>query len=299
MNKIEIQDTQIIIDHGSYYTKYGYSGYNKPHNKIRSKLYKHKVSKVILTHNQVLKNNISLKDLFTITVIKNSVIINFEYIVPLWDSIFNDLNANTSMCNLLIIDPLYVPADYHDKIIDIMKNKYKFKKIEFYNQQLLGLYGSCSDKGIVIDMGHDCTRIVPIFDSYILLEAVVLFSVCRSLYNKCLMELTNKKNPNFQDMLFNPGDFAIQDMNLVDALVKCIKQTPIDLRRRLCQNVIIIGGGSMMKDNNNFCARLKKMVEEQINGMELRVTMPMSRNVITWLGGSMLCSLQSNGCKNR
>lgn len=279
-------DTKIIIDHGTFYTKYGYAGYNKPHNKIRSKIYKHKLTQQLYMHADIIKNNIPLKDLIPLPVIQNSVIIDFTHITLLWDTIFQDLKANTANCELLIADPIFISHDYHDNIQKIMYNKYKFKKIEFCNQQLLGLYGSCSDKGIVIDLGHDGTRIVPIFDSYILIEGIVLFSICRNLYNKVLQKT---QDPSFQNMLLNPHEFGIDDFNLADALIKSIKECPIDLRKKLCQNIIIIGGGSM---GTLLTKKLKNIVEAEFESLEICITCPMNRNVITWLGGSMLCVIQ-------
>jgi len=291
-------DTKIIIDHGSYYIKYGYSGYNKPFDKIRSKLYRHNITKTLFTHDDIIKENIKTSDLTVFSVIKNSIIIDFEKITYFWDMIFNNLEAETSNCEILIINPIYVASDYQNKISKILNEKYNFKKIHFYNQQLLGLYGSCSDKGIVIDIGHDFTRIVPIFDSFIITEGIVLFSICRSLYNKFLLKATSpgtsysQKDITFQNMLFNPQDFDIQDINLFDAILKCIKSCPIDLRKRLCQNIVVIGGGSMGLNtkNSNFCDKLKSGIKD----FQINITFPNNRNVISWLGGSMLCAVRSS-----
>jgi len=289
-------DNQIVIDHGSYYTKYGYAGYNKPQNKIRSRMYCHKITKQIFTHSQVVKNNIQYKDLTTINIIKNAIIVDFVNIINLWNEIFEDLkitDKTASLSNILITQPLFIPNNYHENIIKTIELLYKFKKIEFCNQQLLGLYGSCSDKGIVIDIGHDGTRIVPIFDSYILTEGVVFFSVCRNLYNKYLI---NNKSlttvTTFQNMLLNPNDYNVQDFNLVEVLIRSIKSVPIDLRKKLCQNIIIIGGGSMGM-GINLCNTLKLELEKIFVGMIINISYPMNRCVISWLGGSMFCSLSS------
>lgn len=281
-------DNKIIIDHGTYYTKYGYSGYSKPFDKIKSKLYKNIETGAITTH----KNDIDLAIFKPLIIIKNSVIIDFENITYLWDSIFESLAADTKNCSIMIIEPIFIPPNYHDTIQKIMLNKYNIKKVTFCNQQLLGLYGTCSDKGIIIDIGHSNTRIVPIFDSYILIEGIVLFSVCRESYNRYIFSLHKKEEKtNFQEMLFNPGMFGIMDTSLTDAVIKCIRLCPIDLRKRLCQNIVIIGGGSI---GTNICNILKSFLEKNLEGITVTVTAPTNRHIISWLGGSIVSSISNS-----
>jgi actin-related protein len=287
-------DSKIIIDHGTYYTKYGYSGYNKPFDKMRSKLYKNKETNVVMTHDYVIKNKICLQELTEFVVIKNSIIVDFENIIHLWDTIFNNLsfnillpNAVTNMTNVsvMITEPIFVSDTYHGSIKKIMLERYGIKKVIFCNQQLLGLYGTCSDKGIIVDVGYSNTRIVPIFESYILIEGVVLLTAGKECYNKYLISLNdNDDRKGFQEMLFNPDAFGVMDINLIDALIKCIKAVPIDLRKILCQNIVIIGGGSI---GTMFTGALKKELESKLN-ISISVSAPVNRHILTWLGGSIV-----------
>lgn len=283
-------DNKIIIDHGTYYTKYGYSGYSKPFGKIKSKLYKNMETGDITIH----ENNVNLTIFKPLVVIKNSIIIDFENIVYLWDSIFKTLVADTKNCSVMIIEPIFVPTCYHDTIQKKMLDRYGIKRVTFCNQQLLGLYGTCSNKGIIIDIGHSGTRIVPIFDSYILIEGIVLFSVCRESYCRYLFDsqkYEKGKKLGFQEMLLNPEMFGIMDTSLVDALIKCVRSCPIDLRKRLCQNIVVIGGGSI---GTNICNILKSLLEKKLEGINATVTAPVNRHVISWLGGSMVSSISNN-----
>src|SRR5690349_3983677 len=123
-------DNQIIIDHGSYYTKYGYAGYNKPQSKIRSRLYQHKVNKTILTHATIIEKSIGYKDLIAVNVIKNGVIVDFLNIIHLWKSIFEDLKMTSKLaplCTLLITEPLFVPSTYHETLIKAIQTLFTFK----------------------------------------------------------------------------------------------------------------------------------------------------------------------------
>lgn len=286
-------DNKIVLDQGSYYIKYGFSGYNKPLNKMRTKIYEHKVTKQILLFEDInMINNIDLNQYKQYYPIKNTIIINFDKMIYLWDRIFEHLKVDTSTCNLLLSEPIFTSANYIERLTQILLTRYKFKRIEFCNQQLLGLYGSCSDKGIVIDIGYCGIRIVPIYDSYIITEAIILLPLSKVTFLSKNKDNNNNNinNINYQDFLFNPNLLDIDSDNITQALVKSINLCPIDLRKKISSNVVVIGGGSMML---NFDKRLKEeiMFINSIIVKSICIITLANRHVLTWLGGSIACSL--------
>lgn len=268
---------KIIVDHGSYSCKYGYAGFNKPIGIISAN-----------------------------GIIKNSVIQNIYEMCIIWDKIFYEkLKIDPKKTKILLSLSNISDITYYDKIKDIMLNKYMFDSIQIYNQQLLSLYSVGKNTGIVVDIGHDITKIVPIYDSHIINYAIIYSPLTGKLinnflkkqgvisnnYDKIKKKIIKSPDSKLYDILFNPLLIDYDIDNLATIVMKAIDLCPIDLKIILSQNIILIGGTSSIP---GLCKELKKNIKDAYN---VKIFGPKNRHFASWIGGSTLSCLSTFNTK--
>lgn len=273
---------KIVIDHGSYTCKYGYAGFSKPIGIIG-----------------------------TNGIIKNSTIQNMENMCEIWDKIFYEkLKINPKKTKILLSLSNVSDITYYNKIKDIMINKYMFNSVQIYNQQLLSLYSIGKNTGIVVDIGHNITKIVPIYDGHIIEYAIIYSPLTGKIINEYLKKnmCDNLVNPNYDkikknmiktndgnklyEVLFNPLLVGCDIDNLAKIIMNCINLCPIDVKTVLSKNIILIGGTSSIP---GLCKKLKKKIDSKYN---VKIFGPKNRNYASWIGGSVLLCLPSSQMKN-
>lgn len=271
----------IIIDLGSNYIKYGLSGTKKPLNILVSKIYKNNDDydlKKDTNKNRILKY---------IEPIKNGIIVNFDKMDIIWNKIFDDLNiTQTKNSDIILSEPLFVSQEYKDKLKNHLINKYNFKNIYFFNQQYLALLGYCCTCGIIIDIGYTSTKIVPICDNYIIKEAIIIISLSKYNYEMHIKNNMDYKNITINDYYLNPLKINIDEISITQALYNCIIKCPIDLKKKLCNNIIIIGGA-----NYDLGNEMKQDFNKFNLNIPINLIIPNNKNIIVWLGGSIMATL--------
>lgn len=267
----------IIIDHGSYSCKYGFSGFSKPIGIISAN-----------------------------GIIKNSGIQNINDMCTIWDKIiYEKLKIDPKKTKILLSLSNISDTTYYNKIKDIMLKKYMFNSIQIYNQQLLSLYSVGKNTGIVVDIGHDITKVVPIYDSHIIDYAIVyspltgklinnylkLEGIISNNYDKIKKNLIKSSDVKLYDVLLNPSIINYDIPNLGQIVMNAIDLCPIDLKTRLSQNIILIGGTSSIP---GLCKELKKNINDKYN---VKIFGPKNRHFASWIGGSTLCCLSTFNTK--
>lgn len=296
----------IVIDLGSNYIKYGISGNKKPKRIIMARIYKYGPKGILsLTKPKEYTTN----EISYIEPIKGGIIINYEYMDMLWSYIFEDLKDDINIvgAEMLISEPVYVSLKYKNKISEHLKNKYHIKTVFTYNQQYLSLLGCCNNTtSLVIDIGYTSVRFVPIYEGYIIIEAITLYPVSKKLLHKHNRDLNkdnkiinkdttiNKNKLSYIDTLLDPLLLNLDELPIIDTLYNVIKKCPIDLRKHLYENILIVGGGASYDMTTIFTDIFYKKYSMNIN-----ITVPSNKNILTWLGGSIASILlTSNILKN-
>ncbi|MFW9991622.1 MAG: actin, cytoplasmic 2 [Candidatus Odinarchaeota archaeon] len=88
------------------------------------------------------------------------------------------------------------------------------------------------------------------------------------------------------EMLFNPAIVGKEDQPVGDAIVNSIMANSVDIRRKLCENIVLTGGSSLFP---GLKERLhKELVEEFPEHVKICVIAPPDRQYAAWIGGSIL-----------
>ena len=309
---------KIVIDHGSFSCKFGYAGYDKPMGMIRTTVAHDKINN---------KYDVGLKESMTIVnkynniiyPIKNGIIQDFEIMKKIWDCIFyNHMKIEPKKCKLLMsMANISDKTNFH-KIIKIMINHYNFRGVQIYDQQILSLYGVGKNMGLVVDIGHNLTRIVPIYDSIILHKAVKYSCLAGSSINKYINMASNENfvddilnkakkrifkknyrneeyifvnkkkinNSSWDDILLNPKLLNYDCDNLVELISDSIKNCPIDIKKVIMTNIILIGGTSAIP---GLCKKINAELKKY--DKTIRVYGHKNRHISSWIGGSILSCL--------
>ena len=255
-----MNDDKIIIEFDNEYIRYGFAGYDSPHGQMSSN--------ILYDENFVLVDTSYINGFNIMNPIKNNIIVDMNKMKYIWDEIFyNKLKIDPKNCYVLICEPLFNGETNKIKLRKILLDEYKFRGVQFCNKQILALYGAGKNRGLVIDLGYNCTKIVPIYDNYLLSDAIIM------------TERTDDNN--------------ISDIS--DLILKSINLSPIDLRKILYQNMLIIGENSLnVKGELSIAKKIIKNIRKKINPpFKLKISSPKNRILLPWLGGSVLCGMPS------
>jgi actin-related protein len=295
-------NNKIVIDHGSYSTKYGYAGYDKPEGLIRSLIIKDGYESIVDIEESFIKGFEGMEIEYPI---KNGYIMNYDLMENIWDEIFyNKLKIDPKISSILITEQSNTPNKTRDIIKEIMFEKYGFNQIQFCNQQVVSLYGSGRSTGIVLDIGHDITRCVPVYDSLVINNGSQFSGLAGKRFNNHICNYHNfkkkddemdiykrkyfktEKNKLYRNYFIDQLD-NIDCLSLSDLINKSIQQSDIDLRKDLAKNIVMVGGTSKIP---GLCKDIYNSLNKYDN-LKYKITASKNRDISAWLGGSILSGI--------
>lgn len=93
------------------------------------------------------------------------------------------------------------------------------------------------------------------------------------------------------ELLFHPDLFGLEFEGIHEALHYSIQKSDMDLRTVLSSNIVLSGGSTMFRGfGERLLSELKKLIPKDV---KLRISAPADRLYSTWMGGSILASLES------
>lgn len=93
------------------------------------------------------------------------------------------------------------------------------------------------------------------------------------------------------EILFRPDLMGEECEGIHEVLVYSIQKSDLDLRRVLFQNIVLSGGSTLFKGfGDRLLSEIKKVAPKDI---KIRISAPQERLYSTWIGGSILASLDT------
>ncbi|CAH1784012.1 unnamed protein product [Owenia fusiformis] len=93
------------------------------------------------------------------------------------------------------------------------------------------------------------------------------------------------------ELLFRPDLIGEEYEGIHDVLHYAIQKSDMDLRRVLYQNIVLSGGSTLFKGfGDRLLSEVKKLAPKDI---KIRISAPQERLYSTWIGGSILASLDT------
>lgn len=93
------------------------------------------------------------------------------------------------------------------------------------------------------------------------------------------------------ELLFRPDLVGEEFEGLHEVLVFSVQKSDMDLRKTLYQNIVLSGGSTLFRGfGDRLLAEVKKVAPKDI---KIRISAPQERLYSTWIGGSILASLDT------
>ncbi|NWH81222.1 ACTZ protein, partial [Piaya cayana] len=93
------------------------------------------------------------------------------------------------------------------------------------------------------------------------------------------------------ELLFHPDLIGEECEGLHEVLVFAIQKSDMDLRRTLFSNIVLSGGSTLFKGfGDRLLSEVKKLAPKDV---KIRISAPQERLYSTWIGGSILASLDT------
>ena len=93
------------------------------------------------------------------------------------------------------------------------------------------------------------------------------------------------------ELLFRPDLLGEEFEGLHEVLVFSIQKSDLDLRKTLYQNIVLSGGSTLFRGfGDRLLGEVKKVAPKDI---KIRISAPQERLYSTWIGGSILASLDT------
>lgn len=93
------------------------------------------------------------------------------------------------------------------------------------------------------------------------------------------------------ELLFQPHLFGHEWPGIHEVLLTAIRKSDLDLRKTLYSNIVLSGGSTLTK---GFGDRLLQEIKAPApKDIKIRIAAPMDRMYSTWMGGSILASLET------
>lgn len=95
------------------------------------------------------------------------------------------------------------------------------------------------------------------------------------------------------EILFKPSLIGAEYPGIHQCVVDSIFKSDLDIRKTLLSQIVIAGGTTMLPGfGDRLLNEVRKSTQKAtVSGVKIRISAPPNRNVLTWIGGSILASL--------
>lgn len=129
----------------------------------------------------------------------NKRIIRDWRIEDLWEDIFLMLRVPPSDVPIVFSDDCFNPQTHRERIAQIFFEKFSVPRVCLVSQATTSLYATMKSTGIVIDIGEELTRIVPIYDGFPIRHAIQTIDVGGSHLTDYLRALSCERGYSFSN----------------------------------------------------------------------------------------------------
>jgi len=195
----------VVIDHGTYNTKAGFSTQDNPSTILSSIVghgrHKGAMKALGLKDTYVGTQAQDLRGILAISnPIKQGVVQDWDDLEAIWDHIWlKELQASPSDLPALLTHPPPSNSGDWNKMAEILMEKLEVPALYLANKSVMALYGGGQMTGISVDSGHDTTYIVPSYQGNPIQEATLTLRLGGKQVTEQLMNLLLNGKYSFPD----------------------------------------------------------------------------------------------------
>ncbi|XP_061135191.1 actin-like [Syngnathus typhle] len=129
--------------------------------------------------------------------IQRGIITNCDDMEKIWHHSYNELRAAPEDCRVLLTEPPLNPKVNREKMTQIMFETFNTSAMYVAVQPVLSLFLSGRTTGIVVDSGDDVTRVVPVYQSQVIPDAILCLDLAGRELTDYLVKLMTERGYSF------------------------------------------------------------------------------------------------------
>ena len=326
----------VIMDNGSGYSKLGYAGNWEPDIVIPTVVadLKNKNTSSDLTKSyeynyyigdEAINKKKESNTHKLIYPVKNGIVENWDLMEKFWHKcIYNYLKCDPERHYFVLTESPMNPPKNRENMAEIFFETFSVPGLYIGNQAVFAILGAKEKKylgdieqqkayksltGIVVDSRNDITHIIPICDGFVVYSNIKNISFGGKPITKFMKQLIKERGQvNFVDLYY-----ATMELNekygylpLDEAIDLTIQKCPVDYRRRLYSNIIILDATSIQNLDRKIelCLqkridqRLKKYNSGKLGRFKVNLTNFIEPENVVWLGGSKFSNYNNEYLKS-
>ncbi|KAH0667764.1 hypothetical protein KY285_028970 [Solanum tuberosum] len=253
--------------------------------------------------------------------IEHGMVKNWDHMEKIWHHIFyNELRVDPEEHPILLTEVPLNPKANREKMTEIMFEKFSVPSMYVAIQAVLSLFTNGRLIGIVLNSGDSATNTVPIYEEHALPHAIswlglggrdITYYLTRILSEGDYIEKAKNRSsvekafelPSGQvlnvgaerfrcpEVLFQPSLFGMGSKGIHEKVYNSIMKSDVDIMKDLFANIVLSGGSTMFP---GIAERMSKEITAlATRGTKIKVVAPPERKYNTWIGGSILASVNS------
>ncbi|XP_037653034.1 actin-like protein 7A [Choloepus didactylus] len=203
-HKLEVTKA-VVVDLGTGYCKCGFAGLSKPTHKISSTVGKPYMEtaktgdnrKETFVGQELLDPDIRLK---LINPLRHGIIVDWDSVQDIWEYLFRkEMKIAPEDHAVLVSDPPLSPHTNREKYAEMLFESFNTPAMHIAYQSRLSMYSYGRTSGLVVEVGHGVSYVVPIYEGYPLPSITGRLDYAGSDLTTYLMNLLNCSGKPFTE----------------------------------------------------------------------------------------------------
>lgn len=195
----------VVVDLGTGYCKCGFAGLPKPTHKISSTVGKPYMEtaktgdnrKETFVGQELINPEIRLK---LINPLRHGIIVDWDSVQDIWEYLFHrEMKISPKEHAVLVSDPPLSPHTNREKYAEMLFETFSTPAMHIAYQSRLSMYSYGRTSGLVVEVGHGVSYVVPIYEGYPLPSITGRLDYAGSDMTAYLMSLMNNSGKHFTE----------------------------------------------------------------------------------------------------
>ncbi|KAM5297740.1 actin-like protein 7A [Glossophaga mutica] len=195
----------VVVDLGTGYCKCGFAGLPKPSHKISSTVGKPYMEtaktgdnrKETFVGQELLNSEARLR---LINPLQHGIIVDWDSVQAIWEYLFQqEMKIAPEEHAVLVSDPPLSPHTNRERYAEMLFETFGTPAMHIAYQSRLSMYSYGRTSGLVVEVGHGVSYVVPIYEGYPLPSITGRLDYAGSDLTAYLMELMNNCGKHFTE----------------------------------------------------------------------------------------------------
>ncbi|XP_045696839.1 actin-like protein 7A [Phyllostomus hastatus] len=195
----------VVVDLGTGYCKCGFAGLPKPSHKISSTVGKSCTEtastgdsrKQTFVGRELLNPEVHLK---LINPLRHGIIVDWDSVQAIWEYLFQqEMKIAPEEHAVLVSDPPLSPHSNREKYAEMLFETFRMPAMHIAYQSRLSMYSYGKTSGLIVEVGHGVSYVVPIFEGYPLPSITGRLDYAGSDLTAYLLGLMNNSGKHFTE----------------------------------------------------------------------------------------------------